>query len=235
MIKEAIQYIVGLGQADIHYENGQTYADKSLYLLPEPTANAINVRSLSGFVEYIKSDYEWDEKLMIHVISPTEVICFDALNSNKGRNEYIRATAMIPSYNFDNYYDTESFNIKLQSVFVQNEDRDIMLKVVGNIKEEDVKTYGDDGISQLVTAKSGAASVTDVVVPNPVSLKPFRTFVEVEQPVSEFIFRMRRGPQCALFEADGGAWKLHAMKNIKNYLISNLEEEINADKIVVIA
>ncbi|MED1603028.1 hypothetical protein [Alkalihalophilus marmarensis] len=235
MIREALQYIVGMGKAETHEVNGQAYSDKQLHVIKEPTADAINVRSLSGLVEYIKSEYEWDEKLMIHVVSPTEVVCFDALNTNKNRNEYIQANAMIPSFNFDNYYDTESFNIKLQSVFVQNEDRDIMLKVVGNIKEEDVKTYGDDGVSQLVTAKSGAASVTDVVVPNPVSLKPFRTFVEVEQPVSEFIFRMRRGPQCALFEADGGAWKLHAMKNIKNYLISNLQEEINADKIVVIA
>jgi hypothetical protein len=52
--------------------------------------------------------------------------------------------------------------------------------------------------------------------------------VEVEQPVSSFIFRMKedkysKGIQCALFEADGGAWKLEAMQAIKAYLDSELE------------
>ena len=31
------------------------------------------------------------------------------------------------------------------------------------------------------------------------------------------------GIQCALFEADGGAWKNEAMKNIKAYLEKELE------------
>lgn len=235
MIREALQYLVDMGKVEIHENNGQSFSDKKLHLLQDPTAQSINVRSLSGLVEYIQSEYEWDERLMIHVVSPTEVVCFDGLNSDMNRNEYIRAEAMLPSLSFDRYYDAESFNIKLQSTFVQNDDRDIMLRVVGNLKEEDVKSYGDDGVSQLVKAKSGVASVTDVVVPNPVSLKPFRTFVEVEQPLSDFIFRMQRGPQCALFEADGGAWKLKAMKNIKNYLLDNLADEIEKEKVVVIA
>ena len=72
----------------------------------------------------------------------------------------------------------------------------------------------------------GIASKSDAVVPNPVKLRPYRTFVEVEQPVSEFVFRMKdnNGITCALFEADGGAWKNTAMRNIKNYLESELED-----------
>lgn len=31
------------------------------------------------------------------------------------------------------------------------------------------------------------------------------------------------GIQCALFEADGGAWKLHAMENIQEYLEEQLD------------
>jgi hypothetical protein len=91
---------------------------------------------------------------------------------------------------------------------VKNEDRDIMLKVVGNIKEETVNTIGDDGVSQAVVAKMGVATVANVKVPNPVVLKPYRTFVEVDQPESEFIFRMQSGPRCALFEATAanGNW-----------------------------
>lgn len=110
-----------------------------------------------------------------------------------------------------------------------------MLKLVGNVKEEAVNTIGDDGVSQSVVAKMGVATVGNVKVPNPVLLKPYRTFVEVEQPESNFIFRMRKGPECALFEADGGAWKLEAIDNIKEYLTAELAEEIESKKVFIIA
>jgi len=82
---------------------------------------------------------------------------------------------------------------------------------------------------------SGVASVSEVRVPNPVSMKPYRTFVEVDQPESNFIFRMREGMQAALFEADGGAWKNVAMNNIKKYFDDNLDDEIESGHVTVIA
>lgn len=237
MIKEALQYIVKIGTPDIHDVNGQDFATQPMHLLPEPTPCALKVRSLSGMVEYLKSNFDEDDfgKRMIHVVSPTEVVAFSTFNGNFRRNEYIVANAMIPSFNFDRWYDSEEFNIKLQSTFVRNDDRDIMLKVVGNIREENVKQVGDDGVSQAVQAKVGVATVATVQVPNPVVLKPYRTFVEVDQPESDFIFRMKNGPSCALFEADGGAWKLDAMKNIRNYLQEALAEEIKSERIVIIS
>jgi hypothetical protein len=157
------------------------------------------------------------------------------LSGDDARDVIITHVQAKTSFTFERWYEAEEFNIKLQSVFVQNEDRDIMLKVVGNIKEEDVRTVGDNGVSQSVTAKVGVATVGQVEVPNPVALMPFRTFVEVEQPESNFIFRMQNGPRCALFEADGGAWKVQAMKNIKDYLLAALEEEFESKKLVIIA
>lgn len=122
---------------------------------------------------------------MVHVVSPTEVFAYSSFNRDYSMNEYIKANAMIPEFNFGRFYDAEDFNIKLQSAFVKNEDRNIMLKVVGNIKEENVRQIGDDGVSQAVQAKVGVATVATVQVPNPVVLAPFRTFVEVEQPSSD--------------------------------------------------
>lgn len=64
------------------------------------------------------------------------------------------------------------------------------------------------------------------MVPNPVTLIPYRTFLEVQQPASDFIFRMKSscGVQCAIFEADGGTWKNEAMNNIKEYLKNELAD-----------
>jgi hypothetical protein len=40
----------------------------------------------------------------------------------------------------------------------------------------------------------------------------------VEQPESKFVLRIKDGPQIALFEADGGEWRLAAMLRIKKFL-----------------
>lgn len=236
MIKSALEYLMSLGNTRVDEIDGEMYSTQKMFKIEEATAKTLHVRSLSGLVDYLKSEFDSkNDKLMVHVVSQTEVIAFTRFNRDFNRNEFIKASAMLPSFNFDSWYDAESFNIKLQSAFVKNDDRDIMLKVVGNIKEEAVNTVGDDGVSQAVVAKTGVATVANVIVPNPVILKPFRTFVEVDQPESEFIFRMQSGPRCALFEADGGAWKLAAMQNIKNYLKDELKMEIEEGKIIIIA
>ena len=111
----------------------------------------------------------------------------------------------------------------MQSKFLDDPDtdRELLLKFAGTVEQGSVTEYGDDGVTQKATVKQGIASKTDAIVPNPVRLRPYRTFIEVEQPVSDFIFRMKdssHGITCALFEADGGAWKNAAMRNVKEYL-----------------
>ena len=59
----------------------------------------------------------------------------------------------------------------------------------------------------------------DVVVPNPVKLIPYRTFQEVEQPSSLYVFRIKDDggePMFKLVEADNGLWKNAAMKKVKD-------------------
>ena len=235
MLKEFVEYLLEVTSPKTMTVNKQEYSTRPLHLLKNPTPDTIQVKSLSGLIDYIQSEFDGSVPLMIHVESPTRVKVFSQTNANEDREHVIQADAMLPEFRFDHFYNTEQINIKLQSCFVENEDRDVMLRVVGNIKEEGVKEAGDDGVSQAVTARTGVATVGNVKVPNPVLLAPRRTFVEVEQPESNFVFRMRSGPECALFEADGGEWKLHAMDNIAEYLSAALEEQIKAERIYIIS
>lgn len=236
MIKEALEWLVKTANMRTYDIGEQTFSTDKLYPILEPTAAAISVRTLSGLVEYIKSEFDGDtRRFMVHVESPTEVSVFDTFNKDMDRNTFIKAVAMVPSFPFDRYIDPENFIIKLQAGFEETDDRDILLKVVGNIKDENVRQIGDDGVSQSVVAKVGTATVADVQVPNPVVLAPYRTFVEVTQPQSKFIFRMQTGPSAGLYEADGGAWKLEAMANIKEYLERELSEKIGNGFVDVIA
>ena len=50
------------------------------------------------------------------------------------------------------------------------------------MENKTVANYGDDGVSQKATITKGIAGKEDVIVPNPVTLRPYRTFLEVEQP-----------------------------------------------------
>lgn len=183
----------------------------------------------------MKSGYDRTEKLLIVINNEHDVILSNRLAVNGEREMLAHIVPSLPRIYFGDFQDIESMNIGLQSKFEDSKDRNTVLAVIGNLKEETVNNYGDDGTSQSVTAKTGIAQVDNVRVPNPVNLAPYRTFSEVAQPLSPFIFRMRKGPEAALFEADGGAWKLEAMQNIKEYLTDNLAEEITADKVMVIA
>ena len=77
-----------------------------------------------------------------------------------------------------------------------------------------------------------------MIVPNPVSLRPYRTFSEVEQPESNYVFRIKdsdKGPAFKLVEADGGLWKNATMRKIKEYLEFELSKELDCYHITVIA
>jgi hypothetical protein len=235
MIREALEYIIGLSNNEVKQIGGQQFSTGHLHLIQEPTVKTLLVRSLSGLVEYLKEEFDQTDKVLIHVEDPTNVRVYSTNNQDMKRNEWLHASAIIPEFRYDSFYDSESFNIKLQSVFVKNDDRDTMLQVVGNLQEENVSSVGDDGVSQKATIRTGVATVSGVKVPNPVLVAPYRTFTEVEQPESNFIFRMQNGPKCALFEADGGAWKHEAMENISDYLASELQELTEAGKVSIIA
>lgn len=226
MIEQALRYLVNLGNRKRELElNGLTYTNDDLHLISEPRADHIRVRTLTGIVDYIKSNTDTPRKkskLLVQVVSPTRVQVLSELLSNNDRECYMAADALVPDVNFDRFLDLERFNIMLQSNFVTNEDKKLLLRVTGNIKEEVVKNVGDDGVSQSVVMKSGVASVTEAIVPSNVLLAPYRTFAEIDQPMSEFIFRMRTGVEVALYEADGGAWRNEAILRIKKYL----EEEL---------
>lgn len=231
--REALEYLVNLGEnkeAIIKLDQG-TFSRVSLNRVTEPVASKLTVSTLTGLVDYIKTNVDKLEgKLLIQVKSPEEVTLYSPLNADREREKYVSAEAILPNnVVYDRFLDTERFNIMLQSAFVDDEDKSKLLKYTALITDDTVKNFGDDGISQKVTVKTGVVSVSDAVVPNPVTLAPFRTFPEVEQPESKFIFRMKEGPSAALFEADGGAWRNKAILNIKAYLEKELEHNHNVE------
>lgn len=230
MIKEALQYIVGLGKAEEHVINGACYSDNPLHRIDTyyPKADAIEMHTLTSLVDYIKSEVdEMPPRMIVEVKSPTEVELYSQLDPNRDRESLVVASARVPGFEFDRFVEHEKFCINLQSKFIPSDDRELILKFAGTVEAGSVSEYGDDGVTQKATIKTGLASKGDAIVPNPVCLRPYRTFLEVEQPESAFVFRMKQDSygsvMCAIFEADGGAWKMDATQAIKEYLQRELD------------
>lgn len=230
MTRDALQYVVGLKTAEVLDINGERYVDKDVYRVEnELRASAIQMNTLTSLVDYLKAGVDtMAEKMLVQVVTPTKVRVLSMLDADRKREELVDVEAMIPDFEYGRYMGNERFIIALQSKFIDNDDRALLLKFSGTVKDESIAEYGDDGVTQKATVKTGITSVGDAIVPNPVKLQPFRTFIEVTQPESAFVFRMRqadgRGVECAIFEADGGAWKNAAMKSIKEYLQYELAE-----------
>jgi len=229
MLKEALEFLVSLKETKLVEVNGEKYSTEELKHVPiiydpTPVTRAIEISTLTGLVDYIKENVDkLTGPLVVHINSPKSVSVYSELRPDARRHGYIECKAWTPEIKYGSFIDVENFNIMLQSCFLQNEHSKAILKVVGNIVEENVSSTSDDGVSQKVVAKTGIAKVAEIEVPNPVILCPFRTFAEVDQPESKFIFRLQAGPKAAIFEADGGIWRLYAMQNVKAYLAEKLQ------------
>lgn len=244
MIKEALKYLMETMSMPYvnKLEDCGIYADRPLHRISfNPKAEPIKMNTLSSLVDYIRSNTDsMYGDMFIHVMSPTHVEMRSELDDERIRECVVVVNAQVPEFNFNQFIGHENFCINIQSKFINDPDTDraLIQKFAGTVEAGSVAEYGDDGATQKATIKTGIASKGEAIVPNPVKLRAFRTFIEVEQPVSHYIFRMKQdkydGISCALFEADGGAWKLDAMQNIKAYLKEQLAD-FNDYKITVIS
>lgn len=243
-LRAALQYIVGLSVAAEKTEvleiDGKTYADKNLTRYDKaPKADPINASSLTALLDYINScSQEFGGNMIIHIVSPTRVKLMSALDTEREREVLFNSEAEVSGYQFDRWYDQENFMIALQANFEMNGDLEAVMKFAGNVEKKNSQTFSDDGRTQVATMNVGIASKADVIVPNPVTLIPYRTFQEVEQPSSEFVFRIgdKEVPAFKIVEAEGGIWKNDAIYNIKNYLlekISNMDGAIRKSITVI--
>lgn len=205
-------------------------------ILSSAIQEPLELTTLTGLVDYINSEIDLGQNSYLLQIENEHRVALKTPLINGRRQTLARAVADVPEIDLNYFMEVEKMNIMLQSSFAATEDRDLILKVIGNIREESVKNTGDDGISQQVRINQGVSTVTDVRVPNPVVLAPYRTFSEVyQQPSSNFIFRMKEGPKGALFEADGGAWRNTAISRVALFLETELKEAIEKKKIILIA
>lgn len=231
-LKGAIQLLLDTGAEGekLKWEeiNGRYYTTQDVTeFAQKPMADPITASTLDAMIDYIEGcDAEFGKDMIIHIESPTRVTFKSQLNSERKREGLFVSEAYAIRHNFDSWMDQDEFVIHLASSFDATEDKELLLKYAGTIEAKTVATYGDDGISQKATISTGIASKAPVILPSTVNLAPYRTFPEIKQTTSPFIFRISDGekPKFKLVLADGGRWKLQAMRDIAEYIVKALKD-----------
>lgn len=239
-LKDALQYVADMARKNEKTEVleicGHTYGNKELRRYDvERKAEPLNARTLSSLVEYIADcgDEFKGRKMIVHVVGPGEVRLLSGLDADRERETLFVTKAECSGFMYDHWYDQERFMIELQAGFQANEDLQMVMKAAGNIERKNNQTFSDDGVTQVATMTVGVAAKKDVIVPNPVELVPYRTFQEISQPASRFVFRIGDGdaPCFKIVEAEGGIWKHEAIRSIKEYLVKELYAKLDEDRL----
>jgi hypothetical protein len=216
----------------------------ALEVIPPPKPACIGGHTLEGLIGFIRSyrrRVSETNALILHVISPTRVLLITELMAPyEIRHMLMNVEAVTNDFPFDQFMDVEQFIVGIQKNFVMDNAAKEMLGFVGRLKKSKSREVDDDGVSQTVTAKTGITTVGEVKVPNPVALRPYRTFLELDQPYGEYVLRIHSSDDmtkisAALYTAEGGYWQVRAMETIADYLGNRLAEEDLVEDIEVIA
>ena len=244
LTREFLEKVEEMVQPQTLTEGIRTFVDKPMHMLVDEIAadTPLHTNSLSSVADYIKSNADFDAlasdgRKIIHVEDEKTVWLYTEMNSFKKRSALLLASAWVSSFPFGQWLSLENFIISVQANFVADEHRDELLSFVATVKQDTGVEQQDDGITQKVTTRSGVSLSRTSKVPNPITLRPFRTFSEVEQPESSFVFRIKAeegcGVKAALFAADGDAWRHDAILKIRDYFQTHVIAE--DDSVIVLA
>lgn len=240
-LKDAINRIVELATPfTLETRNGHQFCSANLReVKPEVELPArYSVDTLEALVKLIRTEGVAQTSLLYVRVDSARRVVVDSTYTGRDYAIYSRlplyeAVSDVPSISVNQYMSQEHAVIELQSLYAVTDDRDYLLALLSRIDVNQGVSSVDNGISQEVSVRTGAVLKEQQTVQPIVHLQPYRTFLEVEQPASDFLLRLDKDGRPALYEADGGAWKLEAKRNIAAYLGEQLADLVERGSVVV--
>lgn len=219
--------------------DGHTYAKAGYKLVQyfKPRPSHLQGMTLTGLVDYLHANREQIDltQLMLLVHDFSSVSLVERFTAEEaGRTVYYKVNldSNLPTFRFGEYMPVEDFIIKARALMAPSDDLDAIITIVSKVVAQDEITAGDNGLAQNVQIKKGlsGAVATGVSTRGTYALSPYRTFRELEQPMSRFILRLKAVegelPHVALFDAEGQIWRHWAMQEIKNWLVAQIGDAI---------
>lgn len=237
MLKAMIEKIADMATPFIHEVDGSVYSSKEMIFVQDkkPMPRCIELTGLDSVCKMVRNEAEHvGLQIFIQVKDYRNVSVFTSLDSDEDRLYLYKCAADTPVVTTDRYMDYEKAVIELRSLYIPNEGTEYLLQLLSSISNESRVTSTDNGVTQKIEAKSGIALNSMVTIKPRVTLQPFRTFIEVAQPASEFLLRISERGEIGFYQADGGVWKLEATRNVAAYFEEKLQDLIDKGFVVVI-
>lgn len=241
-LRDAIDRITDLARPFTMEADGHKFCSKALLEVKaeEFSPTVYEVDTLDALVKLILTEgLTMGRRLYVRVDSARKVTVTTTYNNGELRNPYLRfplyeAVSDVPGVTIGNLMSQERAIVELQSLYGATPDRDYLLDLLSRIDVNEGVSSVDNGVTQEVNVRTGAVLKQATPVRPIVQLQPYRTFLEVEQPVSDFLLRVSKEGEPTLFEADGGAWKLEAKRSIAAYLAEKLADQVESGDVVVL-
>lgn len=198
MIREALQYLVGLAKAELHTLNGVTYTDKAIHpVLPfgRGEKSRVTLRSLSGFVEFLLSCAGMENFSLtgafIVIHRSNEIEALTKLDEF-GRRFSLAWLKFESEFNFQfgTFMGLEGFMIGLMRNFHSGPDMEALIRLASSVSVEHSAEIKDNGVSQSIVVKEGIEFSTKETK-TLYELHPKRCFPELGQIPSKFFVRFK--------------------------------------------
>ena len=237
MLKEFVNRLVELAAPTTVDIDGSVYSNQELVFVQDkkPMPKCIELTGLDSVCKMVRNEADHvGLQIFIQVKDYRNVSVFTSLDSDEDRLYLYKCAADTPVVTTDRFMDYEKAVIELRSLYIPNDGTDYLLQLLSSISNESRVTSSDNGVTQRIEATNGIALSSMVTVKPRVTLQPFRTFIEVAQPASEFLLRINERGEIGFYQADGGVWKLEATRNVAAYFEEKLQDLIDNGTVVVI-
>ena len=237
MLREMIEKIESMAKPTVHEVDGQVFSNQEMIHVADkkPMPRCIELTGLDSVCKMVRNEAEHvGLQIFIQVKDYKSVSVFTELDEDEDRLYLYNCVADTPAVTMNRFMAYENAVIELRSLYIPNNGTEYLLQLLSSISNESKVTSSDNGVTQQVEARSGIALNSMVKIEPRVTLQPFRTFVEVAQPESEFLLRINDRGEIGFFPADGGVWKLEATRNVAAYFEDKLKDMIEAGTVVVI-
>lgn len=243
MLKEFVEHLQNTAQPKLEKIGASTFAifpgghvQEVRETIDHP--DMLPLTSLDALVKLVKTEaLKADDSKPLYITIPdhTTVRCFTQPDGEARyfRQFFYEAKATdVPGWEEKVQLPFEEMQIALRTRFQETPDAIYAMKLLSDITTGGKITYNDNGIATSVVTKKGIDLQANETIRPIVTLKPYRTFQEVEQPESTFLIRVNeRG--ITFIESDGGMWKLHARETVKKFLEDALDGEIADGRVYV--
>lgn len=206
---------------------------KPLPVAPVATP-VLQLSTLSGLVAAYNADVDG---FKTGARSAVQVESFDSvalvsLEADEWGRRHVWARAKsteINPFKFDTYLDPETFIILAQASFMPIDGHYTnMLKLCSSLSAGSSIQIADDGFSQKVVIQAGGVTHGEVELPPRITLRPYRSFREIDPVESDFLLRFKSRkealPEVCLIPVDAGRWKTDTAMQVRGWLAKHMPE-----------